>query len=122
MATILVVDDSPVVRRTLEFTLKKQGHTILTAEDGAEALLQLAHHSVDLIFSDVSMPNLDGIDLLQRLRGDNRYRTLPVIMLTGSGQNQDRLRAEQAGANGFLSKPASSQELIATVNRLVGAS
>ncbi|MBP8001267.1 MAG: response regulator [Chloroflexi bacterium] len=122
MANILVVDDSPIVRRTLEFILKKQNHTVMTANDGTEALARLAEVKVELIFADVSMPHLDGIDLLQRLRADIRFRHLPVVMLTASGETQDRLRAEKEGANGFLTKPASSQELIATVNRFVKGS
>lgn len=119
MATILIVDDSPIVRRTLEFTLKKQGHHTLAAVDGADALKKLAENQIQLMFADMSMPNMDGIALLQHLRQHPVYHALPVIMLTASGQQQDRLRAEKEGANGFLTKPASSQELITTVNRFV---
>lgn len=115
MATILIVDDSPTVRRMLEFTLRKQGYTVLAAMNGREALAQLAETAVDLVISDVSMPELDGIALLQQIRADARWQGLPVIMLTVSGQVQDKLEAQQHGADGFLTKPASSSELIETV-------
>ncbi|MCA9936725.1 MAG: response regulator [Anaerolineales bacterium] len=126
MATILIVDDSPTVRRTLGFTLKKHGYTALAATHGGEALEMLAETAVapttavDLIIADVSMPEIDGITLLKLLRANPRYHNLPVIMLTASGQSQDRLHAEQEGANGFLTKPTSSHELLATVEQFLG--
>ncbi|MCA9972059.1 MAG: response regulator, partial [Anaerolineales bacterium] len=100
MATILIVDDSATVRRLLGFTLQKHGHTVLSAVHGGDALARLAETAVDLVIADVTMPQLDGIALLQRLRADPRSAALPVVMLTASGESQDRLRAEQAGANG----------------------
>jgi CheY-like chemotaxis protein len=65
------------------------------------------------------MPEVDGLALLRKLRATERYRGLPLVMLTASGQDQDRLVAQAAGANDFLTKPASSHELLDTVNRLV---
>lgn len=121
MATILIVDDSPTVRRMLGLTLTRHRHAILAAVNGQDALNKLAETAVDLIIADVSMPQVDGITLLRQLRADARYCHLPVIMLTASGQNADRLIAEQSGANGFLTKPTSSLELIATVNQFIGA-
>jgi two-component system, chemotaxis family, chemotaxis protein CheY len=119
MVTILIVDDSPTVRRMLEFTLRKQGYKVLAAMNGQEALSRLAETAVDLVITDVSMPVLDGIALLQQIRTDSRWQTLPVVMLTVSGQVQDRLEAQQHGADGFLTKPASSSELIETVQKFV---
>ncbi len=120
MATILIVDDSPTVRRVLGFTLRQNGHTVLSATNGQEALDLLLGTAVDLVIADVSMPEMDGIALLRRLRTDERTRDLPVVMLTASGQSHDRILAEEAGANGFLTKPASSLELRTTVNQFTG--
>ena len=122
MSIILIVYDSPIVRRTLGFTLKKSGYTVLEAAHGADALDKLAKTAVDLVISDMTMPEVDGLTLLQRLRADKRYKNLPVVMHTASGQNQDRLRAEQEGADGFLTKPASSRELIAIASQFVNSS
>ncbi len=119
MATILIVDDSPTVRRMLEFTLRKQGYTVLAAMNGLEALAKLAETAVDLVITDVSMPELDGISLLRQIRADARWHTLPVVMLTVSGQVEDQMEAQQHGANGFLTKPASSSELLGTVRTFV---
>ena len=120
MATILVVDDSPVIQRMLSFTLKRNRHTVLTARHGKLALQLLNKRAVDLVITDVTMPEMDGLTLLKELRSDARYKSLPVVMLTASGQEGDRMNAEAEGANGFLTKPTSSRELIETVNKLVG--
>lgn len=117
MAIILIVDDSPTVRRVLGFTLRQNNHTVLSATNGQEALDLLGTTDVDLVIADVSMPELDGIALLRHLRANKRTHDLPVVMLTASGQNQDRILAEEAGANGFLTKPASSLELRTIVNK-----
>jgi len=120
MATILVVDDYAVTQRMLSFTLQKQGHATVTASGGAEALDVLQDHPVDLAILDLAMPEMDGVTLLKRLRADPRFQRLPVIMLTASGEDQDRVAAKVAGANDFLTKPTSSRELTETVNRLLG--
>jgi CheY-like chemotaxis protein len=117
MATILVVEDYLVARRMYSHMLRKKGHTVLAADNGLTALEQMAETPVDLVVADLSMPEMDGVALLKHLRADERYRRLPVIMLTASGQEHDRLRAEAEGANDFLTKPTSSQEFLETIQR-----
>jgi CheY-like chemotaxis protein len=117
MASILIVDDNAVVQRVISVTLRKAGHALMTASHATEAIQRLAEGHVDLMLLDVSMPDVDGLTLLRQLRADTRYRELPIVMLTASGQDQDRLDARAAGANDFLTKPASSAELVETVRR-----
>lgn len=117
MASILIVDDNTVVQRVISLMLRKAGHTTLVAANAADAIQRLAHDRVDLILLDLAMPEIDGLTLLRQLRSDPRYRTLPIIMLTASSQDQDRLDARAAGANDFLNKPASSTELMEAVYR-----
>jgi len=117
MASVLIVDDSAIVQRVISVALRKAGHTLTVASNAAEAIQRLADSPVDLVLLDVSMPGVDGLTLLRRLRADARYRALPIVMLTASGQDQDRLDARAAGANDFLTKPASSAKLVATVAR-----
>lgn len=119
MSTILVVDDYPVVQRLLRHTLEREGHGVFVASDGYQALDFLGENAVDLIIMDVAMPDMDGLELLQRVRADEGFQDVPIIMLTASGQDEDRVVAREAGADEFLSKPASSRELIETVNRLL---
>ena len=120
MSTILVVDDSPVIQRLLSLTLQRAGYHVLAVSNGQEALERLGDTAIDLAIVDLAMPEMDGLTLLQTIRSDAIHPQLPVIMLTASGQDQNRLTAREAGANAFLTKPASSRVLIETVGRLLG--
>ena len=117
MASILVVDDNPVIQLMLSLMLKRNDQTVHTAASGEEALELLARTGIDLVILDVNMPDIDGLTLLKQLRDDERYQNLPIIMLTASGREQVRLVAAQKGANGFLTKPTSSRELLDMVAR-----
>jgi CheY-like chemotaxis protein len=119
MATILVVDDDRISRRVLGYTLKQNGHVVEPAEHGGHALERLAEQSFDLVIADLSMPVMDGLTLLQRLRADDRYKQLPVIMLTASGQDEAYAAAGVAGASDCLTKPVGSRELVDVVARLL---
>jgi CheY-like chemotaxis protein len=119
MATILVVDDYSVTLRVLGHILEHGGYDVLTAGNGMEALETLAEMPVDLVISDIAMPEMDGLSLLRNLRADERFESLPIIMLTASGQDEDRRVAETTGANGFLTKPVGSAELLDAVGRFV---
>lgn len=120
MASILVVDDSPVIQRLLQHTLRRVGYAVTVASSGVEALAQLREGRFDLVIADLSMPDIDGLTLLRTIRSDPQHKDLPLLMLTASGQDQDRIDARAAGASAFLTKPASSQDLIATVSELIG--
>jgi two-component system, chemotaxis family, chemotaxis protein CheY len=122
MATILVVDDYSTSQRLLGFILRQNNHTVVTAIHGLSALEQLAKMPVDLVITDLSMPEMDGLTLLQQLRADPRLMNLPVIILTGSAYEQDNARTKAAGATSFLTKPVESEELISMVNRLLSDS
>ncbi len=118
MAIVLVVDDSPILQRITAYTLNRAGYTVVGALGGAEALSYLTENPVDLIIVDLSMPQMDGLTLVHALRAAERTRRLPIIMLTASGQEQDRVKAQAEGVNAFLTKPTSSQELVDAVSRL----
>jgi len=118
--TILVVDDDPVTQRVLSVQLRKAGYTSVVARSGEGALQQLAEIPCDLAILDIGLPEMDGLTLLRILRANAEYKTMPIIMLTASGQDDDCTEAQAAGANAFLLKPTSSNELIGTVNRLLG--
>jgi len=120
VAKILIVEDYPVTQRVLSLTLKNSGYDVQIASHGVEALQQLNIAPVDLALVDIAMPEMDGLELLRHLRNDKRYTTLPIIMLTASGQDEDRATALVIGADGFLTKPTSSRELLETIQRFVG--
>jgi len=122
MNTILVVDDNPVNQRLLHHRLSSSGYQVLIAGNGVEALSILktsADQTIQLVILDIAMPEMDGLTLLGLMRSDERFRRLPVVMLTASGQDADRQAAEGQGANAFLTKPVSSWELTETVQRFL---
>ncbi|WP_038047284.1 response regulator transcription factor [Thermus caliditerrae] len=113
---ILVVDDEESILVPLEFLLKKAGHEVTLARTGEEALAHLGTGSFDLVVLDLMLPGLDGFAVLERLRG---LPTRPkVLVLTARGQQADRAKALALGAEAFLPKPFSIQELLAQVQSL----
>jgi two-component system, chemotaxis family, chemotaxis protein CheY len=119
VATILVIDDDPITIRLLTHALGKHGHRVVGALRPHDARLHLATTPVDLVILDLAMPEVDGLTLLRQLRADPSRRALPVVMLTASGQDQDRIAARAEGADAFLTKPASSWELGEVVGQLL---
>ncbi len=109
-ARVMVVDDEEVVRRVLSQFLIRQGHTALTARDGATALAQLSP-DVDLIYLDCELPDMDGIEITKRIREQLCYQSVPIIMITGHRDRSTRIAALQAGVNEFLTKPFDQVEL-----------
>lgn len=121
MALILVVDDDPGVRRSLERVLESRGHQVLLAADGGQGLRIWRERGADLVLLDIHMPDTDGIEVLVQLRG--LARALPVIVMSGGDQTR-RLAllgdAKLLGAWALLKKPFTLGEVIGLVNRAVG--
>ena len=127
MPTVMVVDDVDVMRDVLARLLKREGYQTLTAGSGHEALEVLEHSTnpgrepPDLILLDVKMPDIDGLDLLERLHEDVRWRNVPVIMLTAVSDTHSVHRAEQLGAKAYLVKAAFSvAEMMSHVKKYTG--
>ena len=118
---VLLVDDSPTVRRMLEWSLKPAGFRILHAGDGLEALDVLRAGEVDLAIVDLNMPRMDGIELIRTLRAEERLKSLPVILLTTESREVDRELARNAGANLFLPKPSTPSVIRLHVYAMLGA-
>lgn len=115
---ILVVDDDPSVRELLRVQLEMEGEQVSTAVDGQAALDALAQDRPDVVVLDVMMPVLNGWEVLERLRADERFRRLPVLLLTARDLPQDRQRGRDLGASAVLSKPHDLQVLLDMVHAL----
>ncbi|MCS7175147.1 response regulator [Pseudothermotoga sp.] len=115
---VLVVDDSEVLRKIVNFNLTKEGFTVEEAKDGVEALEKIKSNKPDLIVLDIMMPHLNGFEVLKRIRSDQETSNIPVIILTAKGGEDDAKTALQYGANGFLTKPFSPLKLIEEVRRV----
>lgn len=116
---IISVDDSSTMRRMVSFTLKGAGYDVLEASDGAEALNLLQGRSVDLVISDINMPNLNGIELTRRLRGMASFTRTPIILLTTESDPGKKAEGRAAGATGWMVKPFSQDQLLAVVAKVL---
>ena len=116
---ILAVDDSSSIRKMVEFTLKSKGYRVTSAEDGQQALEHLAKDDFDAIVLDINMPRLDGFGFLKKVKTDDVYAAIPVIMLTTEGQEEDKKTAISLGAREYITKPFKPTELIALVAKVL---
>jgi chemosensory pili system protein ChpA (sensor histidine kinase/response regulator) len=112
---VLVVDDSITVRRVTQRLLKREGYRVALANDGLQALERLQEELPSVVLSDIEMPRMDGFDLLRNIRGHDRTRALPVIMITSRIAEKHREHARELGADHYLGKPYSEDELLALV-------
>ena len=112
---ILVVDDSATIRRSAESMLVAEGHEVVTAENGFDALSKVARHNPDLIFVDIVMPRLDGYQTCAIIKNNSQYRATPVIMLTSKDGLFDQARGRVVGSDLYLTKPFTKDELLAAV-------
>ncbi len=119
--TILVVDDSPTVVKFVSLSLKNQGYKILTASDGMEAIEKISTLSeadkVDLVITDLNMPNLDGYSLIEILRQNIKHKDIPIIILSSEEGDDDQERGLRVGANSYLVKPFKSSLLLQEVTK-----
>jgi two-component system, OmpR family, alkaline phosphatase synthesis response regulator PhoP len=116
---ILVVDDEIYIVHILEFTLTMEGYEVLTAADGEEALRRLEQDRPDLVVLDIMMPKIDGYEGLRRIRADEEFRTLPVILLSAKGRPVDRETGLEIGADDYIVKPFSPRRLLEKIQDLL---
>ena len=112
---ILVVDDSATIRRSAESMLAGEGHDVVTAENGFDALSKVARHNPNLIFVDIMMPRLDGYQTCAIIKNNSQYRATPVVMLTSKDGLFDQARGRVVGSDLYLTKPFTKEELLAAV-------
>ena len=118
---VMTVDDSATVRQVLQVTLADAGYDVVEAVDGADALTKLSEEAVDMLVTDLNMPNVDGIDLIQQVRQKPGNRFMPIIMLTSVSQPEKRNAGKAAGASGWITKPFNPDQLLAVVRMVCPA-
>jgi two-component system phosphate regulon response regulator PhoB len=116
---ILIVEDEAALSTLLTYNLEKEGFTVRVAADGERAMEALDEQAPDLVLLDWMLPHLSGIEICRRIRRDPETRDLPVIMLTAKGEEADRIRGLDTGADDYVTKPFSPAELIARVRALL---
>jgi len=118
---ILIVDDSRTIRQQVNFTLSKGGFTVVEAEDGKDGIAKLKENpDVAMIISDVNMPNMNGLEMVEAIGADSGLSHPPIVMLTTEGAGELVERAKKAGAKGWLVKPFKPEQLVAVVTKLAG--
>lgn len=119
MKTIMTVDDSPSVRQMVSLALAQMGHDSVEAADGAQALDILQQRSVNMIITDLNMPNVDGIELVRRARATPNGRLIPIVMLTTESQPEKKAAGRAAGATAWIVKPFTRDQLALVVGKLL---
>jgi twitching motility two-component system response regulator PilG len=116
---VLVIDDSKTIRQTAEVLLKKAGYQVMTAEDGYEALPKIVDFRPDIVFVDIMMPRLDGYQACALIKRNKVFKNTPVIMLSSKDGLFDRARGRLVGAEDYVTKPFSKEELLGAIKRYV---
>jgi two-component system chemotaxis response regulator CheY len=116
---ILTVDDSASVRQMVKFTLSDAGYTVIEAVDGKDGLAKMTP-AVNLVITDLNMPNLDGIGLIKGVRANPASKFVPIIMLTTESADTHKQAGKAAGATGWIVKPFQPQQLLAVVKKVIG--
>jgi two-component system chemotaxis response regulator CheY len=117
---IMTADDSASVRQMVSFTLKQSGYDVVEAVDGKDALTKLGTQKVDMLVTDLNMPNLDGIGLIKGVRAGSLNKFIPIVMLTTESQESRKAEGKAAGATGWIVKPFKPEQLVAVVKKVLG--
>ena len=116
---MLTVDDSPSVRKLVKLTLKAKGYEVSSAGDGLEALDLLKQEVFDAIILDINMPRMNGLEFLSAIKADDQYASMPVIMLTTEGQDDDKDKAVALGATAYMVKPFKPTQLLMLLEKIL---
>lgn len=117
---ILTADDSSSVRQMVSFTLKQAGYDIVEASDGKDALAKAKANKVNMVITDLNMPNMNGIELIKSLRAEAAYKFIPIVMLTTESQASKKQEGKSAGATGWIIKPFKPDQLLGVVKKVLG--
>ncbi|WP_071795249.1 response regulator [Natronohydrobacter thiooxidans] len=117
---ILAIDDSPTIRGLLSRALRKAGFEVYSATDGMEGLGTLVDADPHLIITDINMPRLDGFGVIERVRASLEYATVPILVLSTEYGADLKARARKAGATGWIVKPFEDEQIVATINKVLG--
>jgi DNA-binding response OmpR family regulator len=121
LGKILVVDDSPFILEIIDTILKDSGFEVITADDGDRAYARATTESPDLMVLDLMLPKKNGYEVCKLLKGDERYRSIPIIMLTARVNEEDEVKGKAAGADVYMGKPFELDDLVSKVKELLQA-
>ncbi len=117
---IMTADDSASIRQMVTFTLEQAGYSVVEAVDGKDAADKLSKNKVDMLVTDLNMPNMNGLELIKETRSRDEYKFIPIIMLTTESQAEMKQEGKAAGATGWIVKPFQPEQLIGVVKKVLG--
>jgi len=118
--TVLIVDDSHMIVKVLSFMLKKAGYTVLSGIDGKNALEFFDGRDIDLVITDLNMPNMNGLELISEIRSQEYYRYLPVVLFIADGEEDRKKYMETSGATMLFDKSNIKEKIIPTIKKMLG--
>jgi two-component system, chemotaxis family, chemotaxis protein CheY len=116
---ILFVDDSESIREIVNFTLENEGYEVLLSDNGVNALKYLDGQNINLIITDLHMPEMNGIELIRKIRQMPDYQRTPILFLTTESQTEKKMEAKDAGATGWIVKPFAPAKLLAAITKVI---
>jgi two-component system chemotaxis response regulator CheY len=116
---VLIVDDSEFVRNYHSYILEQANFQVITAVDGSDGLEKLYSNSFDLILSDINMSNMDGYEFIRRVRADNKFKSLPIIIVSTESEGRDKTKGFEAGANLYIVKPCSPEMMVENIRMIL---
>lgn len=116
---IMTADDSTSIRQMVSFTLTQAGYEVVQAVDGQDAVNKLGNTHVDMLITDLNMPNLDGFGLIQQVRAMPQFKFMPIIMLTTESQGDMKQKGKAVGATGWIVKPFKPEQLLAVIKKVL---
>jgi len=117
---IMTVDDAASVRQMVNFTLQEAGYEVTEAVDGQDALEKMNSSDIDMLITDMNMPNMGGLELIRKVRAIPHIKFIPIIMLTTESQDVKKQEGKKAGATGWIVKPFRPEQLVAVVKKVLG--
>jgi len=118
--TVLSVDDSASMRQMVKLTLSSAGYSVIEAEDGKQALTKIGEAEINMVLTDLNMPNMDGLTLIKELRKLPSCKFIPIVFLTTESDESKKAEARQAGATAWITKPFKQEQLLAVVKKVLG--
>jgi two-component system chemotaxis response regulator CheY len=118
--TILVVDDASMIRNLAIKTAQEAGYNIVTAKDGADGLIKLKENNIDFIFSDINMPQMGGMEMVEKIRKKSKYEFLPIVMLTTEKKEELKAQGKALGVKAWLVKPFNKKKFLMVLEKLLG--
>lgn len=118
--TIMIVDDAVSIRGLASMTLENAGYRVIEAQDGKDALAKMEGGKVNMVITDINMPNMNGIELIQLLKADSRFRFIPVVILTKETEPELKREGQASGAKAWITKPFKPKTILGVVRKIIG--